>query len=110
MFEFFDYLVTFGSTVLNYFDNIDSYFDAFFVWLQYWWLKMKFWAAIKFLKISFLLATTLLDEIGFKTLFTDLFNMLPSELRYWGILFKVPDGVAIYMNCVTTSIIMRMSR
>ncbi|TOK31674.1 DUF2523 domain-containing protein, partial [Vibrio parahaemolyticus] len=48
--------------------------------------------------------------IGFSALFSQLFNLLPSELRYWGVLFKVPEGMAIYVNCATTALVMRMSR
>ncbi|EGR2696542.1 TPA: DUF2523 family protein [Vibrio parahaemolyticus] len=110
MFEFFQYIANMGDTILNYFSNAGSYFDQFFVWLQAWWIKMKFMVMIEFLRISYLVATTLLDEIGFSSLFSDLFNLLPSELRYWGILFKVPDGMAIYANCATTALVMRMSR
>lgn len=110
MFEFFQYIANMGDTILNYFSNAGSYFDQFFVWLQAWWIKMKFMVMIEFLRISYLVATALLDEIGFSSLFSDLFNLLPSELRYWGILFKVPDGMAIYANCATTALVMRMSR
>ena len=110
MYEFFQYITNMGETILNYFNNAGSYFDAVFVWLQAWWIKMKFMVMIEFLRISYLVATTLLDEIGFSSLFSDLFNLLPSELRYWGILFKVPDGMAIYANCATTALVMRMSR
>ncbi|WED61182.1 DUF2523 family protein [Vibrio alginolyticus] len=110
MYEFFQYITNMGETILNYFSNAGSYFDAAFVWLQAWWIKMKFMVMIEFLRISYLVATTLLDEIGFSSLFSDVFNALPSELRYWGILFKVPDGLAIYANCATTALVMRMSR
>ncbi|EGQ8170575.1 DUF2523 domain-containing protein [Vibrio parahaemolyticus] len=110
MYEFFQYITNMGETILNYFSNAGSYFDSAFVWLQAWWIKMKFMVMIEFLRISYLVATTLLDEIGFSSLFSDLFNLLPSELRYWGILFKVPDGMAIYANCATTALVMRMSR
>lgn len=110
MMDFFQYFADWGETVLNYFDGLGGYFDSFFVWLQVWWIKMKFMVTIEFLRISYLVATTLLDEIGFSTLFSDLFNMLPAELRYWGILFKVPEGMALYANCATTALVMRMSR
>lgn len=71
MFEFFQYIANMGDTILNYFSNAGSYFDQFFVWLQAWWIKMKFMVMIEFLRISYLVATTLLDEIGFSSLFSD---------------------------------------
>nr|WP_319534125.1 DUF2523 family protein [uncultured Vibrio sp.] len=110
MVDFFQYIANWGDTVLNYFENAPNYFDAFFIWFQTWWIKMKFMVTIEFLRISYLVATTLLEEIGFSSLFSDLFNMLPSELRYWGILFKVPEGMALYANCAATAMVMRMSR
>lgn len=108
--EFFQYVAYFGDTILNYFESLSGYFDDLFVWLQIWWIKMKFMVTIEFLRISYLVATTLLNEIGFSSLFSDLFNMLPAELRYWGILFKVPEGMALYANCAATAMVMRMSR
>lgn len=110
MLDFFQYIANWGDTVLNYFEGLESYFDQFFIWLDIWWIKKKFEWAIEFLRISYLVATTLLEEIGFSSLFSDLFNMLPSELRYWGILFKVPEGMALYANCAATAMVMRMSR
>lgn len=67
MYEFFQYITNMGETILNYFSNAGSYFDAAFVWLQAWWIKMKFMVMIEFLRISYLVATTLLDEIGFSS-------------------------------------------
>ena len=110
MYEFFQYITNMGDTILNYFNNAGSYFDQFFVWFDIWWIKKKLEWSVDFLRISYLVATTLLDEIGFSSLFSDLFNLLPSELRYWGILFKAPDGMANYANCATTALVMRMSR
>lgn len=110
MFDFFQYVANVGDTILNYLNDIGGYFDQFFVWLQTWWVKMKLVVAIEFLKVSYLVATNLLTELGFASVFSDLFNKLPSELRYWGNLFKIPEGVALYVNCATTALVMKMSR
>ncbi|HHP0486565.1 TPA: DUF2523 family protein [Vibrio harveyi] len=110
MMEFFDYMANVGATVLDYMNNLDSMFDQFFVWLQVWWIKARLSASLYFVKISFLVAKSLLEEIGFASLFVELFNKLPSELRYWFNLYKVPQGFSIYANCATTAIVMRMSR
>ncbi|EGQ8852978.1 DUF2523 domain-containing protein [Vibrio parahaemolyticus] len=110
MTDFFQLMANFGDTIYNYLTNMGNFFDQIMVWLQTWWIKMKLMVAIEFLKASYLVATSLLDEIGFSALFSQLFNLLPSELRYWGVLFKVPEGMAIYVNCATTALVMRMSR
>lgn len=110
MTDFFQLMANFGDTIYNYLTNMGNFFDQIMVWLQTWWIKMKLMVAIEFLKVSYLIATSLLDEIGFSALFSQLFNLLPSELRYWGVLFKVPEGMAIYVNCATTALVMRMSR
>ncbi|HCE4562131.1 DUF2523 family protein [Vibrio parahaemolyticus] len=110
MTDFFQLMANFGDTIYNYLTNMGNFFDQIMVWLQTWWIKMKLMVAIEFLKVSYLVATSLLDEIGFNALFSQLFNLLPSELRYWGVLFKVPEGMAIYVNCATTALVMRMSR
>ncbi len=110
MTDFFQLMANFGDTIYNYLTNMGNFFDQIMVWLQTWWIKMKLMVAIEFLKTSYLVATSLLDEIGFSALFSQLFNLLPSELRYWGVLFKVPEGMAIYVNCATTALVMRMSR
>jgi hypothetical protein len=110
MFEFFDYIADSAQMVLSYFANTDDYFTQFFTWLQVWYIKMKLTVSIMFLKVSFTVAIALLDEIGFNSFFSDLFNMLPSELRYYANLFRVPEGLGIYANCATTSLVMRLSR
>ena len=108
--EFFQYVSDVGGHILGYFDNIPIYFQQIRVWWEVFWIKLKLGFAVEFLKLSYLVAQALLDEIGFSSLFTKLFNALPSELRYWGVLFKIPEGLAIYVNCATTALVMRMSR
>lgn len=110
MFDFFDFISNTAETMLSYFDDSDSYFEEIFVWLQVWYIKMKLEISIMFVRTSYLIAVGLLDEIGFNSIFSDLFNQLPSELRYYGNLFKVPQGFGIWANCATTSLVMRMSR
>lgn len=110
MFDWFNYISHATETVINFFNYIPSYFEAFFIYLEVWWIKIKVTTAIYFLRTSFLVATALLDDIGFNTLFAELFNKLPSELRYWATLFKVPEGVSLYVNCATTALVLRMSR
>ncbi|WP_045414137.1 DUF2523 family protein [Vibrio owensii] len=110
MFDFFQYIADGMDTVINYFENTGSYFDQLMIWLQTWWIKAKLMVSVEFLRISYLVATSLLDDIGFSSIFSDLFNMLPSELRYWGNLFKVPEGMGVYVNCATTALVMRMSK
>lgn len=110
MYEFFDYMANVGATALGYLEGLPTFFDDFFVWLEVWWIKAKLSASLYFVKISFLVAKTLLEEIGFATLFVELFNKLPSEIRYWFTLYKVPQGFSLYVNCATTAMVMRMSR
>ena len=110
MVEFFQYIRDVGQTLHNALMNTGSYFDSFFVWLNVWWMGAKLKGSIYFLKIAYLTAVTLLNEIGFNTLFSDLFNRLPSELRFYAFAFKVPEGFSLWMNCATTSLVMRMSR
>ncbi|MBP3140304.1 DUF2523 family protein [Aliivibrio fischeri] len=110
MFEFFSYIGNSFNALLTYFTNVDSYFFEFFTWLQVWYIKMKFMTSIMFLKVSYAVATTLLDEIGFNSFFSDLFNLLPSEIRFYANLFRVPEGLGIYANCATTSLVLRLSR
>ncbi len=110
MIEFFDYVGTSFTTLINYLENIDVYFLDFFTWLQSFYIKMKLMSSIMFLKVSYSVATTLLDEIGFNSFFSDLFNMLPTEIRYYANLFRVPEGLGIYANCATTSLVLRLSR
>ena len=92
MFEFFQHISNLGGEILSYFDNIPVFFQDLRVWWEVQWIKIKLAFAVEFLKMSYLVATALLDEIGFSTLFSELFNALPSELRYWGMLFRVPEG------------------
>lgn len=110
MVEFFQYISNIGGEILAYFDSIPVFFRDLRVWWEVQWIKIKLAFAVEFLKMSYLVATALLDEIGFSTLFSELFNALPSELRYWGTLFRVPEGMALYVNCATTALVMRMSR
>lgn len=110
MFDFFQYIANIGGTIVEYLEYVPTYFDEFRVWMEVQWIKIKLGFAIEFLRMSYLVATALLDEIGFSTLFSELFNALPSELRYWGTLFRVPEGVALYVNCATTALVLRMSR
>ena len=110
MVEFFDYISNAINVIVAYFSNIDSYFFMFFEWMQMWYIKMKLMTSIMFLQVSYSVATTILDEIGFNSFFSDLFNYLPSELRYYANLFRVPEGLGIYANCATTSLVMRLSR
>ena len=110
MIEFFEYIAYLGATVLNYLENIGTFLEQIFVWLEVWLIKMKLASQLYFLRFSFLVAKALLEEIGFATLLTELFNKLPSEIRYWAHLFKYPEGIALYINCFTTAIVIRMSR
>lgn len=110
MIDFFNYLADVAQTFMNYLTNVDGYFDAFFIWLQTWYIKAKLSVSIVFLRTSYLVAIGLLNEIGFNALFSDLFNMLPSELRFYAFAFKIPEGVSIWMNCATTALVMRLSR
>ena len=64
MYEFFDYMANVGATALGYLEGIPTFFDDFFVWLEVWWIKAKLSASLYFVKISFLVAKTLLEEIG----------------------------------------------
>ena len=108
--DFFQSIFNSVESISDYFNDMDSIFTSLMVWLNIWYLKLKLMSTIYFLKISFLVATTLLDEIGFSTLLVESFNQLPSEIRYWATLFKIPQGLSIYLNCAATGLVMRMSK
>ncbi|AUI86139.1 DUF2523 domain-containing protein [Vibrio azureus] len=110
MMEFFEYIANVWATIINYFENIGYFAAQFFIWVEALWIKMKLTAQLYMLRTSFLVAKTLLEDIGFATLFTELFNQLPLEVKYWAHLFKVPEGISLYVNCFTTAIVIRMSR
>lgn len=110
MVDFFDSIFGLFENLMNYFDGIDSYFEAIFVWLQTWYLKMKLHVKLMFIRTSYLVAVNLLSDLGFNTLLSELFNALPSELRYWATLFSFREGFSLYLNCATTAFVMRISR
>lgn len=110
MFEFFDFISNSINSINNYFDIIDVYFQDFFVWLNIWYIKLKLEMSIYFLKISYHTAVALLDEIGFNYILPKLFNQLPSELRYYAHLFKVVEGLSVFLNLAATSMVMRLTK
>ncbi|EHU9451545.1 DUF2523 domain-containing protein, partial [Vibrio vulnificus] len=52
----------------------------------------------------------LLNDIGFNQMIATSFNALPSELRYYAFLFKIPQAISIYFNCLATAFVLRMTR
>ncbi|MBL4829416.1 MAG: DUF2523 domain-containing protein [Aliivibrio sp.] len=110
MVEFYDSIYDIAATVLNYFENLGGFFTDFVVYMHVWYVKVQLRLKVMFFHSSYLVAVTLLKEIGFNTLFTELYNMLPSELRYWAGLFKLKEGFTLYINCAATALVLRLSR
>ncbi len=108
--DMFSWIFYYLDSLMDVWFNISGYFKEFFIYLDLWIVKAKLKFMLVSIKITYQVASTLLNEIGFTTLFQQLFNMLPSELRYWGVQFGLPKAVTFYMNCVATSLIMRLTR
>ncbi|SON48620.1 DUF2523 family protein [Vibrio tapetis] len=98
------------KSVEAYLLAIPDMFDDLLAHLHYWYIKGKLTFALFFIELSYNTAKVFLNEIGFNRLIETSFNALPDELRYYAFLFKVPDAITLYMNCLSTALVMRLSR
>jgi hypothetical protein len=100
----------FGQTVVDYFNHVPSWFEEIFVYLNAWYIKIKFYFLLVSLELSYKTAQFLLNEIGFTELVVSAFNALPSELRFYAFLFQIPQALNIYFTCMATGFVIRMTR
>ncbi len=103
-------IANFGSTIVDFIAYIPEYFKQFFIYLNAWYVKVKFTFLIYSIEFAYETAQYLLAEIGFNELLQSLFNRLPSELRYYAFLFKIPEAISIYINCMATAFVLRLQR
>lgn len=99
-----------GQTVVDFFDSTPDYFDQIFIYLNAWYIKIRLVLLIKYLELSYRTAEFLLNEIGVTRLIINTFNALPSEMRYYAFLFKVPQAISIYLNFIATGFVLKMTK
>lgn len=100
----------FGQTLVDFFNHIPDFFHDIFIYLNAWIVKVKLYFLLMSLKISYETAQYLLNEIGFTQMVVTAFNSLPDEIRYYAFLFKIPQALTIYFNCMATGFVIKMSR
>ncbi|POC46636.1 DUF2523 domain-containing protein [Vibrio vulnificus] len=108
--DFLAFLSSIGDTFVEFITSIPDYFHQFFVYLNAWYVKIKFYFFIISLQMAYDTAVYLLNDIGFNQMISSSFNALPSELRYYAFLFKIPQAISIYFNCLATAFVLRMTR
>lgn len=108
--DFLAFLSSIGDTLVEFFKAIPDYFNQFFVFLNAWYIKIKLYFFIMSLQFAYDTAQYLLNDIGFNDLISSTFNALPSELRYYAFLFRIPQAISIYFNCLATAFVLRMTR
>lgn len=99
-----------GQTVVDFFDNVPTWFEQTFVYLNAWYIKIKLYFLLVSLELSYKTAQYLLNDIGFTELVVQAFNALPSELRYYAFLFQLPQALNIYFTCMATGFVIRLTR
>ncbi|MDV2391259.1 DUF2523 family protein, partial [Vibrio cholerae] len=52
----------------------------------------------------------LLNDIGFNDMLASFFNALPDEIRYYAFIFKIPQAIGIYFNCLATAFVWKITR
>lgn len=110
MMDFWQSIMDGMDSVVNFVTAAPSYFEQLVTYINLWILKAYLVIKVYFIRSAYLLAVALLDEIGFNVILSELFNALPSELRYYAFLFKIPDAISIYFNCAATALVMRLMR
>ncbi|HDY8186565.1 TPA: DUF2523 domain-containing protein [Vibrio vulnificus] len=108
--DFLAWLTSIGDTVVTFITQIPDYFRQLHIWLNAWYIKMKLYFFIMSLQLAYDTAVYLLNDIGFNQMISSSFNALPSELRYYAFLFKIPQAISIYFNCLATAFVLRMTR
>ncbi|ARC92169.1 DUF2523 domain-containing protein [Vibrio coralliilyticus] len=99
-----------GQTVIDFFSNAPNWFEQIFIYLNAWYVKIRLYMLIKYIEMSYRTAEFLLNEIGFAEFIISAFNALPSEIRYYAFLFKIPQAINVYFNFLATGFVMKMSR
>ncbi|MCG3721385.1 DUF2523 family protein [Vibrio cincinnatiensis] len=108
--DFLAFLSSVGDTVVAFFQNIPTYFKDFFVYLGAWSVKIKFMFFIFSISRSYEVAVFLLEDLGVTQMVAQLYNALPSELRYYLHLLGIPQALSIIFNCGATAFVMRIMR
>ncbi|KJY87358.1 accessory cholera enterotoxin [Vibrio neptunius] len=99
-----------GQTVVDFFHAAPSWFEQIFIYLNAWYVKIRLVILIKYLELTYRTAEYLLNEIGVTQLIIDTFNALPSEVRFYAFLFKVPQAISIYLNFIATGFVIKITR
>lgn len=99
-----------GQSVLDFFTAVPSWFEQIFIYLNAWYVKIKLYMLIKYLELSYRTAEFLLNEIGVTQFVISAFNQLPSEVRYYAFLFKVPQALSVYFNFLATAFVLKITR
>ncbi|MEZ8039630.1 MULTISPECIES: DUF2523 family protein [Vibrio] len=110
IFAFFDWVSTQFQVVVDFIKSLPYIFSNIFSYIQLFYLKMKIAGQIEFIKMSYVTAQMLLQEIGFNDLLAATFNAMPSEIRFYAFKFGIPQGLSIVANFFTTGFVMRMTR
>ncbi|ELI3475866.1 DUF2523 domain-containing protein [Vibrio cholerae] len=99
-----------GDTVTEFFKSIPDYFGQLVVWGNAWYVKLKFLWLIYSLELAYKTAEYLLNDIGFNDMLASFFNALPDEIRYYAFIFKIPQAIGIYFNCLATAFVWKITR
>lgn len=110
LFSFIDWVTLQFHYMVTFIESIPSMFTDLMSYIQLYYIKLKIYGQIEFIKLSYNTAQILLQELGFNDVLTMAFNSLPSELRFYAFKFGLPEGLSILANFFTTAFVMRMSK
>ncbi|MGF1755819.1 DUF2523 domain-containing protein [Vibrio makurazakiensis] len=110
IYAFFDWVALQFQTFIDFIYALPDMASNLFSYLQLFIIKMKITLQIEFLKLSYSTAKLLLQDIGFNDLLVEVFNAMPSEVRFYSYAFGIPQGLTILANFMTTAFVMKMSR
>lgn len=99
-----------GDNINEFFDSISLMFQQLIEYAHLYYIKSKISLMLYTLKLSTGTAQVLLNEMGFTELIANIWNQMPSEIRYYGTAFGIPDGINIISNCTATAFVLKMTR
>lgn len=100
----------FFQTIIDFFLNIPDYFEQLTVFINAYYIKLKFKWMVYSLVFAYKTASYLLNDIGFTQIIILTFNALPDELRFYAFLFKIPQAINIIFTGFTTAFVISVSR
>lgn len=108
--EIFNFISSVGDNINEFFSNIALMFNQLIEYAHLYYIKSKISLMLYTLKLSVGTAQLLLNEMGFTDLIANIWNKMPSEIRYYGSVFGIPDAINVISNCTATAFVLRMTR